>query len=126
MRAWCHIPMFKWTHTCTSNAPSNMSAGSARSMSQTMTKCECARDKHACYLRGVRHLAALVCNMVEHNGEHRILPRECLEPPPSPIIIPFHVLPAPEDIEFEVELVAESLGIAGQRSGNAQVDWRKK
>ena len=52
----------------------------------------------------------LSCAVVEHNGQHRILPAECVESPPLPVIVPFHCLPSPDDIEHELALFSVTLG----------------
>ena len=52
----------------------------------------------------------LSCAVVEHNGKYRILPKECLEPSPSLMIVPFQCLPSPDDIEFELALFAATCG----------------
>ena len=59
------------------------------------------------HLADIRQLS---CAVVEHNGQYRILPAECLEPPPAPVIGPFHCLPSADDIEFELALFSATFG----------------
>ncbi len=52
----------------------------------------------------------LSCVVVGRNGQHRILPAECLEPPSWQTIAPFHCLPNPGYIDFELALFAPTYG----------------
>ena len=70
----------------------------------------------------------LSCAVVEHNGQLRILPAGCVEPPPAPMIVPSHCLPSADDIEFELALFSATFGkhkaAEQKRAENAEKEIR--